>query len=1351
MKDGNYYLGLDVGSNSVGYAVTDDQYNLLKFHGESAWGAHVFDEGESKAARRVFRTSKRRLARRKQRVALVQELFAREIANVDQKFFQRLQVSDLYRDEAGDRFPLFNDPTYTDKHYHKQYPTIHHLIDDLMKDPSPHDVRLVYLACSWLVAHRGHFLSNIDKDNLSSVRDFNQVYQDFRNFFIDNGYLYPWDDADLNEVGEVLKKKIALQDKFKELAKALTGSEKVSKDITEDFPFNQTLVIKLLAGSTVKIKDLFGKDDYTELGSFSLSDDDEKLDEIAANIEDDFDLVAALRKVFDWAILADIMGEFTTISEAKIGVFNQHQKDLKLLKDIIKRNLRRKYNEVFREEQKANYSAYVRKTDGKKVKGASKEDFSKYLSEVLKLIDQNNMNEQDLKALQDIQDRLALRIFLPKQKDTNNRVVPQQLFWHELNLIVKNAEGYLPFLTERDENGLSVSDKIMSIFSFRIPYFVGPLNKNSEHAWIVRKADKIYPWNFNEVVDLDASEREFIRRMTNTCTYLPGEPVLPKNSLLYHKFMVLNEINNLRINGERISVELKQQIYHDLFLRFKKVTPKRLKEYLISRGLIEKGQEELISGIDEDIKSNLTPQIAFKRFMDTGVLSEDDVERIIERSTFSEDKTRLKHWIQKEFPHLSEADGKYICSIKIQDFGRLSRRFLNEFEGTDKSTGEVFTIISALWNTQKNLMELLSDKFTFAQEIESNKKSYYEEHPAKLEDRLDEMYLSPATRRAVFRTLDVVKDVTKAFGAPQKIFIEMTRAERKDLKGKKTKTRKQQLLDFYKKCEGEDVRLLQQQLEAMGEAADSRLQSEKLYLYYLQLGKSAYSGKSIALEKLGSKIYDIDHIYPQSFVKDDSVINNKVLVLSEENGLKSNTYPIDGQIRGKMTAFWGMLKNAGLMSTEKYKRLTRSTPFTDEERHHFINRQIVETSQSTKAVATLLKEYLPETEIVYSKAHLASEFRQEFDLPKSRLYNDLHHAVDAYLNIVVGNVYNMKFTKNFYLKSNYSIKTKTVFTRPVEADGKVIWDGDEMLAKVKSISEKNTAKFTKYSFMKKGGLFDQMPVSAAPGLIPRKKHLPTEKYGGYNKPSIMFFLPVKYRAGKKTDLYIMSVELLHGERFLKDRDFALEYTYDRLSRILNKKVDEVSFPLGMTPWKVNTVLSFDGFRVCLTGNANKGTRLIAQPIMQFSSDKFWKFYLKKLERLVQKVDENKNYVFDQEYDKVCLEKNIDLYDLYCEKLKNTIYEKRINNPLTILIEGKQKFLELHEVDQARVLLNIHQVFGRFSVGCDLSLIGGSKFSAATKLSCAVSNWKKSYSDVRVLNISPSGLWMKKSENILDLL
>ena len=38
----NYYLGLDIGTNSVGWAVTDDEYNLCKFKKK---GSSLFPRG----------------------------------------------------------------------------------------------------------------------------------------------------------------------------------------------------------------------------------------------------------------------------------------------------------------------------------------------------------------------------------------------------------------------------------------------------------------------------------------------------------------------------------------------------------------------------------------------------------------------------------------------------------------------------------------------------------------------------------------------------------------------------------------------------------------------------------------------------------------------------------------------------------------------------------------------------------------------------------------------------------------------------------------------------------------------------------------------------------------------------------------------------------------------------------------------------------------------------------------------------------------------------------------------------------------------------------------------------------
>lgn len=42
-KFDDYYVGLDLGTNSVGWAVTDKNYKVLRFNHKSMWGIRLFD------------------------------------------------------------------------------------------------------------------------------------------------------------------------------------------------------------------------------------------------------------------------------------------------------------------------------------------------------------------------------------------------------------------------------------------------------------------------------------------------------------------------------------------------------------------------------------------------------------------------------------------------------------------------------------------------------------------------------------------------------------------------------------------------------------------------------------------------------------------------------------------------------------------------------------------------------------------------------------------------------------------------------------------------------------------------------------------------------------------------------------------------------------------------------------------------------------------------------------------------------------------------------------------------------------------------------------------------------------
>ena len=1369
MANEKFFLGLDIGSNSVGWAVTDENYKLKKFKGNLMWGVHLFDEAQQSADRRMFRTARRRLDRRQQRIVLLQELFAAEILKKDEKFFLRLKESALLPEDSENRKHniFFDDDGYGDKEYYAQYPTIHHLIAELMSSDSSHDIRLVYYACAYILAHRGHFLFNVEKDNIDKITDFKPLY---KKFYSDLTELCetPAFDANAEIMEEVLKKHISVTAKDRELKQLLFGG-KVPKDIGV---IKYELLTKLICGGTVKLSELFRKEEYAELEKNSIcvknSDFSDTLENLEGKIDElHFALIASVKAMYDWSLLVDILHGETMISKSKVEVYDKHKADLKELKYFIKTYLNKAaYDAVFREiSDKANYVSYVYNASSdderNKYKRCSQEDFCKFLKPYLAKI---TPTDDDKERFDELKKKCEDNELCPKQVNTDNRVIPYQLYYAELKKLLENACKYLPFLNEKDEYG-TVADKILKIMEFRIPYYAGPLvsEEKSANAWLKRKAEgKIYPWNFRDIVDEDASENEFIRRMTCKCTYLAGEDVLPKYSLLYSKFMVLNEINNIKVNGEPISVEAKQKLYQKKFVESKaRVTKKRIKDYLCSIG--EYSGEVEVTGVDDTIKSSLRSYHDFKKQIEDGKLKELDVEKIIERITVTTDIKRLKNWLEQEYSQLSASDVKYISKLKYKDYGRLSGCFLEEIIPIDADTGEVLgdnNIITALWETNSNLMQLLSMGKGYSKAIEKFNNNYFDQHPDEksISRRLKNMYVPTAVRRSINRTLDIVKELkTILKKAPDKIFIEMARGEGDTPKGSRTKSRRDQITEYLDNSDAENIGELRERLE---KTDDGRLRSEKIFLYFMQLGKCAYTGKNISFDELDDNTkWNIDHIWPQAKIKDDS-IDNKVLVDSNANGAKGDKYPISSDIRSKMSGFWHSLYKKNMMSEKKYQRLMRSTPFTEEELSGFIARQLVETRQSTKAVATILKEIFPESETVYVKAGIVSEFRQEMDMLKCREINDLHHAKDAYLNIVMGNVYNTKFTKdplNFIksgerysmklFKKDQSGKESGLLTGIVKRGDNIAWDPETSFDIVRRMMSKNSIRYVRYTYKRKGGLFNQMPERKKAGLVPRKNGLDTEKYGGYNNTTAACFSLIKY----KNDVIIIPVENMYLKLYETNKEFRINYSAIQMKEILSSDINikDISFPFENRIIKINTLIEVDGFRCNIVQKSNKGRTIVVSSAESLIVGKEMNDYIKKVSSYLEKSEKGKKFA-PAAYSRLNTDDNVKLFDLLCDKISKKPFSSVLQKIGNKIQNKREDFLKLELKEQILFLSNMILLFktGR-STGCDLKLIGESGQAGVITLNSTLTKIGGRQS-IRIIDQSPTGLLEKKSVNLLEL-
>ena len=1334
-----YYLGLDLGTASTGWAITDPEYHVLRKHGKALWGVRLFESASTAEERGMFRTGRRRLDRRNWRIQILQEIFAEEICKIDPGFFLRMKESKYYPEDKRDingncpelPYALFVDNDFTDKDYHKKFPTIYHLRKMLMNTEDTPDIRLVYLAIHHMLKHRGHFLLSGD---ISEIKEFGTTFSKLLEN-IKNEELN-WNlelRAEEYAIVESILKDNMLNRSTKKtrLIKALKAKSTCEK-----------AVLNLLAGGTVKLSDIFGLEELneTERPKISFADNgyDDYIGEVENELGEQFYIIETAKAVYDWAVLVEILGEHTSISEAKVATYEKHKSDLRFLKKIVRKYLtKEEYKDIFvsTSDKLKNYSAYIgmTKINGKKVdlqsKRCNKEEFYDFIKKgVLKKIEGQPEYEY-------LKEEIERETFLPKQVNKDNGVIPYQIHLYELKKILGNLRDKIDFIKENE-------DKLVQLFEFRIPYYVGPLNKiddgkEEKFTWAVRKCnEKIYPWNFDDVIDIEASAEKFIRRMTNKCTYLIGEDVLPKDSLLYSKYMVLNELNNLKLDGEKLSVELKQQLYTDVFCKYRKVTVKKVKNYLKCEGIISGNVE--ITGIDGDFKASLTAYHDFKEILTGTELAKKDKENIIMNIVlFGDDKKLLKKRMNRLYPQITPNQLKKICALSYKGWGRFSKKFLEEIVVPAPETGEAWNIITALWESKNNLMQLLSNEFQFMEEVET----YNMGKQAKTlsYETVENMYVSPSVKRQIWQTLKIVKELEKVMKeSPKRIFIEMAREKQES---KRTESRKKQLMDLYKACKNEE----KDWVKELGAKKEQDLRSDKLYLYYTQKGRCMYSEEVIELEDLPDNTKcNIDHIYPQSKTMDDS-LKNRVLVKTKYNETKLDKYPVNENIRRKRKVFWKSLLDGGFISKEKYERLVRNTELSPEELAGFIERQIVETRQSTKAVAEILKQVFPESEIVYVKAGTVSRFRKDFELLKVREVNDLHHAKDAYLNIVVGNSYYVKFTKNaaLYVKENpgrtFNLKKMFISKWDIERNGEVAWKagGKGTIVTVKQTMNKNNILVTRQVHEAKGGLFDQQIMKKGKGQIAIKESderlASIEKYGGYNKAAGAYFMLVESKDKKDKTIRTMEfIPLYLKNKIESEESIALNYLEKdrglKEPKILVKKI------------KIDTLFDVDGFKMWLSGRT--GDQLLFKGANQLLLSNEHAAIMKKILKFVNRQKENKNLLL-VDNDEITEEMLIQIYDMFYEKIKNTVYNVRLSAQEKTLSDKKKNFLNLKKEEKCVVLSEILHLFQCQSTSANLKMIGGPGKAGILVMNNNISKCNK----ISIINQSPTGVF----ENEIDLL
>ena len=259
---------------------------------------------------------------------------------------------------------------------------------------------------------------------------------------------------------------------------------------------------------------------------------------------------------------------------------------------------------------------------------------------------------------------------------------------------------------------------------------------------------------------------------------------------------------------------------------------------------------------------------------------------------------------------------------------------------------------------------------------------------------------NPVVRRAIGQTIKVVNAIIRKQGSsPLYVNVELAREMAKDFQERK------KIKDDNEANQSQNDKLMQEIKENYQRLNPSGMDLMKWKLWKEQDGKSPYSQKSIAPERLFETGYvDIDHIVPYSISFDDS-FKNKVLVFSWENRDKGNHLPYQyllqkyGQDAVDRFKVW---VDNNIRDYRKRQRLLKEK-MTEEEISGFKERNLNDTKYISRFMYNFIRDHLEfapsetgkKKRVLAVNGMITSYLRKRWGIRKSRANGDKHHAVDA--------------------------------------------------------------------------------------------------------------------------------------------------------------------------------------------------------------------------------------------------------------------------------------------------------------------------------------------------------------------
>lgn len=542
-----------------------------------------------------------------------------------------------------------------------------------------------------------------------------------------------------------------------------------------------------------------------------------------------------------------------------------------------------------------------------------------------------------------------------------------------------------------DSIGKGFVEEYLAIWSRKREYYHGPGNEKSrtDYGRFTTKKDEN---------GLYITEENIFEKLIGKCSVYKDERRAAGASYTAQEFNLLNDLNNLNINGRKLDKEEKEQIVCQVkeadTVNMRKIIKKVIGEEIESLSGARKDKDDKEEFHKFEQYNKIRKELA-KKSISIEKFTIEELDTIAEILTLNTDREAIEKSFTLHDVKLTDEEKEVLIEIRKKNGSMFSK-------WQSLSIKIMRELIPDLYSRPVNQMVLLTEMGVF----KGKNELYNQCKEIPVDTILEEIY-NPVVKRSIRIAVKVMNALIRKYGNPDEIIIEMPRDKNSDEQKKRIK-------EQQKKNEKEIEDIISRVNSEYGiKITDEHFRNHKhlrmkLKLWSEQEGVCLYSGKPIHIRELidEQNMFEIDHIIPKSISYDDSR-SNKVLVLRGENQDKKNSTPY--KYLSTVNREWDFhefmsrvleLKNKKKLSAAKVNNLLFMEDITKiDVLKGFVSRNINDTRYASRTVLNILQDYfkakeLP-TKIRVIKGSFTHELRNALKLDKDREESFAHHGVDA--------------------------------------------------------------------------------------------------------------------------------------------------------------------------------------------------------------------------------------------------------------------------------------------------------------------------------------------------------------------